>query len=181
MTIGQQPTDLTNTDRKTGRASVTPAAGTRPEGGSSKPPGATAPPSIALAGAYHGEGRAIEKRMRKGKTWIQTSIGAATERGTVHRPRHAPSKGAPLQWPDFKSPSERASDAAGPGATEKGPPGGSGHTDSHHATGEGLDETATDAAGPGATQRGPPNGSGHANPDESQHPTGDPPGGRGTW
>jgi hypothetical protein len=134
MAIGQQPTDLTNTHRETDRVSATPAAGTSPKkGGPTTPPEGQHTPkhrlyrSVSRRETRHREVHAERKECAKArKNVCQRNHGTGH---ASHRPQRTPSKGAPLQWLDFaecKSPSERASDASDPGATQKGPPDGSG-------------------------------------------------------
>jgi hypothetical protein len=69
MAIGQQPTDLINKHPSRNRSGFgDPSGWNQPrKGGPTTPPEAITPPGIALTGAYHGEGRAIEKCMQKGK------------------------------------------------------------------------------------------------------------------
>jgi hypothetical protein len=101
MAIGQQPTDPTNTHRETDGVSTTPAVGTDPERGVQQHHWrANTPSSITLTGAYHGEGRAIEKCTQKGKYAPKSRKNdCQRNHGEGHEVTgpSAPSKGTPLQ------------------------------------------------------------------------------------
>jgi hypothetical protein len=137
MAIGQQPTDLTSADRETRRASATQAARTRPEGGPTPPWGRSTPRhrpgrSVSRRGTRHRGGHAERKgaENRRKPPLTQPRNGAR-----VTGPGTPPTKGAPLQWSDSqKSPSAKASDAAGPGDhPSENPPAGQG-TQIQHRT-----------------------------------------------
>jgi hypothetical protein len=175
MAIGQQPTDLTNTHREIDRISATPAAGTSPERGVQQHHRrASTPPSIALTGAYHGEGRAIEKCTQKGKYAPKPrkiAVSAAMERGTksptpAHTQRVRPSNR--LDFRETKSPSKRASDAPDPGAT--GATWWVRAADSHRAGGEDPDEQAKTQRTRVITTKGYHPAGQSSHPPKSQHP-----------
>lgn len=97
------------------------------------PPEAIAPPGVALAGAYHGEGRAIERHLQNGKARSNRAenlqLTAQPRNGAQVTGPGTPSKGRTFQRRGFhlgKSPSERAQDAAGPGPLERAAQGGQG-------------------------------------------------------